>query len=293
MPKAALIGTLCALIAILTVVATVGGIFSIGGEGAILFTSFRGEEVTLYGNGIYRDMPYEVAPQGIAQDFVSLFIAVPLMIVAFLWARRGSLRGRLMLLGVIGYLLLTYLFYLTMGMYNSFFLIYTALAGLTLHTFVITIIGINPDELKKQFSSRTPVKLLGGFLVLNSILIAQMWLGIVVPPLLKGELPQGLYHFTTLIVQGLDLAYFLPMAFVSGVLFMRKNRYGYLFAPIYFVFLSIMMLALVAKLAGMNMLGQETGLAPIIMISTINVLAIGSAITALLCLDAKNAVSVT
>lgn len=293
MPKAALIGTLCALIAILTVVATVGGIFSIGGEGAILFTSFRGEEVTLYGNGIYRDMPYEVAPQGIAQDFVSLFIAVPLMIVAFLWARRGSLRGRLMLLGVIGYLLLTYLFYLTMGMYNSFFLIYTALAGLTLHTFVITIIGINPDELKKQFSSRTPVKLLGGFLVLNSILIAQMWLGIVVPPLLKGELPQGLYHFTTLIVQGLDLAYFLPMAFVSGVLFMRKNRYGYLFAPIYFVFLSIMMLALVAKLAGMNMLGQETGLAPIIMISTINVLAIGSAITALLCLDAKNAVAVT
>ncbi|MDZ4122291.1 MAG: hypothetical protein U1C33_07700, partial [Candidatus Cloacimonadaceae bacterium] len=145
MPKNSLISLLCGLIAILAVIASLGGIFSKAGEGSVQHTTFRGETITLYGRGLYRDMPQEVAPQGIAQDFVTLFIAVPMLIITLFWSRSGSLRARLMLLGVIGYLMLTYMFYLTMGMYNSFFLIYIALAGLTFHTFVIAIVTIDPS----------------------------------------------------------------------------------------------------------------------------------------------------
>jgi hypothetical protein len=47
------------------------GIFSNAGNGPYKYSSIRGKEVLIYGKGIYRHMSAEVAPQGIAQDYVS------------------------------------------------------------------------------------------------------------------------------------------------------------------------------------------------------------------------------
>ena len=93
------------------------------------------------------------------------------------------------------------------------------------------------------------------FLFFSSIAIALMWLKIVVPALFRGRYPAELFNFTTLIVQGLDLAYFLPMSFVSALLLLKKSAWGYLFAPVYLVFLCLMMTALLAKLVYSMMQG--------------------------------------
>lgn len=85
-----------------------------------------------------------------------------------------------------------------------------------------------------------------------------MWLGVVVPPLLDGSvIPAEVEHYTTLIVQGLDLGLLLPLSFISGQLFIKKKPFGYLLAPVYFVFLSILMMALTAKVVAMGILGQN------------------------------------
>lgn len=60
-----------------------------------------------------------------------------------------------------------------------------------------------------------------------------------------------------LIVQGLDLAILLPCAFLSGILFIRKKPSGFLFAPVYLVFLSLLMAALTAKVIAMAHLGYN------------------------------------
>jgi hypothetical protein len=39
--------------------------------------SIRGENITIYGKGIYQHMAADVAIQGIAQDYVTLFMGVP------------------------------------------------------------------------------------------------------------------------------------------------------------------------------------------------------------------------
>lgn len=70
-------------------------------------------------------------------------------------------------------------------------------------------------------------------------------------------IPPQTEHYTTLIVQGLDLAVLLPAAFVSGVLFIRKRPMGYLLAPGYFVFLSVLMTALTAKVIALGVLGYK------------------------------------
>jgi hypothetical protein len=246
------------VIIVLAVMAASTGIFSAGGPGAYQVETVRGDQVTVYGKGIYKHMSIDVAPQGIAQDYVTLFVAVPLLVLSLIWARRGSLKGRFLLAGTLSYFLVTYLFYLVMGMYNLLFLVYAALLGTSFFALAQTLLAIGLENIAAHFEPSTPVRSTGGFLIFNSLAIGLMWLGVVVPPLLDGTIiPGQVEHYTTLIVQGLDLGLLLPLSFVAGLLFMKKRPMGYLLAPVYFVFLSILMSALTAKIIAMGLLGQN------------------------------------
>lgn len=67
------ISILIILIAMFAVIATLAGIFSTGGSGEYEYKSIRGQTVTIYGEGLYKHMSADVAIQGIAQDYVTLF----------------------------------------------------------------------------------------------------------------------------------------------------------------------------------------------------------------------------
>jgi hypothetical protein len=249
---------LSVVIMLLSVIAASTGIFSTDGPGAYQVETVRGDQVTVYGMGIYKHMSIDVAPQGIAQDYVTLFVAVSLLLLSLVWARKGSMKGRFLLAGTLSYFLVTYLFYLVMGMYNLLFLVYAALLGTSFFALAQTLFAIGLDNIADHFEPLTPVRSTGGFLIFNSLTIGLMWLGIVVPPLLNGTIiPEQVEHYTTLIVQGLDLGLLLPLSFVAGLLFMKKKPLGYLLAPVYFVFLSILMTALTAKVIAMGLLGQN------------------------------------
>lgn len=244
--------------AIVAIVATSIGIFSKEGSGNYQYQSIRGKTVTIYGKGLYRDMSAEVAPQGIAQDYVTLFLGLPLLFISLIKARKGSLRAQYILTGILGYFLVTYLFYLVMGMYNAMFIGYVFLVGTSFFSFIISLLEFDTKQLHFSFSKKAPVKTAGGFLILNSILMALLWLSIVIPPLLNGTIvPVQAEHYTTLIVQGLDLGILLPAAFITGLLFIRKKPFGYLLGPVYLVFLSLLMCALTAKVTAMAILGYN------------------------------------
>jgi len=265
MARAGTISLLVFCIAALAIVAAGAGIFLNDGPGPYLYQSIRGDTITIYGRGVYRHMSAEVAPQGIAQDYVTLGLGVPLLLISLFWARGGSFRGRFLLAGTLGYFLVTYLFYLLMGMYNVLFLAYVALLSASFFAFALTMLSFDVSRLSLRLHESTPVKITGGFLVLVAVSIATLWLSMVVSPLLDGTLiPRQAEHYTTLVVQGLDLAIFLPLAVVAGVLFMRKRPFGYLLAPTYFIFLALMMTALTAKVIAMAML--EYNVIPVIFI---------------------------
>lgn len=240
------------LIAMFAILASIAGITSTGGPGNYSYLSIRGENVTIYGEGLYKHMSADVAIQGIAQDYITLIVGVPLLLISLFLALRGSFRGRFLLAGVLNYFFITYLFYMNMAMYNQFFLIYVVLTGLSFFAFAITLLSIGIKDLSDKFSNKTPFKFVGLFLIINSILIALLWLSVVVPPLMdKTIYPDAVDHFTTLVVQGFDLSLLLPISFVGGWLLIRKNNYGYLISTVTIVFLSILMTALVAKIIAM------------------------------------------
>jgi hypothetical protein len=267
------ISILVLLITILSMAAAAAGVFSDGGPGPFEYQSVRGRTVFIYGRGIYRHMSVELAPQGIAQDVVTLCVGIPMLIISLLLAERGLIKGRILLAGTLGYFLVTYLFYMTMGMYNEFFLAYVALTGLSFFAFLLALMFLHTGDIGSCFKEGLPVRFLGGFLILNSLAIGALWLGIVVPPLLKGSIPVEVEHYTTLIVQGMDLGLLLPAAFVTGLLLIFKRPFGYLLAPVYMVFLSILMTALVAKMIGMSMAGVDVG-PPLVVIPIIVLTAV-------------------
>ena len=86
-------------IVVFSLVATAAGIFSNEGPGPYEHTSVRGETVLIYGNGIYQHMSAEVAPQGIAQDVITMFLGIPLLLIGLYFSQKGSLRGRILLAG--------------------------------------------------------------------------------------------------------------------------------------------------------------------------------------------------
>jgi len=161
-----------------------------------------------------------------------------------------------------------------MGMYNEMFIVYIILLGSSFFALISYLISVDYDKINYLFNSQTSFKSSGIFLIINTILIAFMWLSIIIPPLLSGKIyPKSLEHYTTLIVQGFDLALLLPMAFVCGFLMIKKHRYAYVFGTLYLVFLSILMTALSAKIIAMK-LGGYNVIPAIFIIPTINIISI-------------------
>ena len=250
------ISTLVLIVAVLAIIASATGIFSTGGSGQYEFQSITGQAVTIYGVGVYKHMSADVAIQGIAQDYVTLFIAIPALLFALFLARKGTLKSKYLLAGILSYFFLTYLFYMNMAMYNALFLVYIALTGTTFFALILTLLSIEIDKLPTTFNEKTPVKLIGGFLIFTATSIALLWLSILVPPLLDTTIiPLSVEHYTTLPVQGFDLSLFHPLIFVAGLLLIKKNRFGYLMAPVALIFLSFLMTALIAKIIAMALAG--------------------------------------
>lgn len=269
-----LITILVLLIALVSIRATTAGIFSDKGPGRYLHESIRGQFVPIHGKGLYKHMSSDVAIQGIAQDYVTLFMGVPILLLALFFTRKGSLRGRFVLAGTLGYFWLTYLFYTAMAMYNKMFTAYVFLLGASFFALLMVLFSFELSRIRQSFAAEKLFRAAALFLIINAAMVASLWLNIILPPLIEGSVyPQALQHYTTLIVQGFDLGLFLPMAFISAALVLMKSDYGYLFTPVYLVFLSLVMTALTAKIIFMSRAGANV--MPVIFIMpTVGILAL-------------------
>lgn len=262
------------IVIIFSLIATITGIWDRSGQGSFHYQTIRGDNIEITGVGLYKHMSSDVAIQGIAQDYVTLFMAIPLLLMSLIMFIRKSPRFSFILGGILFYFFVTYLFYLAMGMYNEMFLVYVILLGTSFFALVLHLLSLDYSRINDLFSSKTPIKKSGLFLIINAFSIAMLWLSIILPPLLSGDLyPKELEHYTTLIVQGFDLALLLPMAFVCGYLMIKKHYLAYVFGTFYLVFLSVLMTALSAKIIGMKMQGANV-IPVIFIIPTINIISI-------------------
>jgi hypothetical protein len=244
------------LLALIATAASLAPFLLTSGCGPASHVSVLGEEIALHGCGPYRHMPADIAIQGLAQDLVTLAVAVPLLLVALVRARRQSLAARLVLTGTVAYLMIQYILYIAMATYNELFLLWVAAVLISSQVLVrLILLPLLPAS-----TAPSARRYVGSFLILAGTLIAALWLSVLIPPLLDGSLyPAALGGLTTMVVQGFDLALFIPPALFAGYWYLRADRRGTLMAPVYAVFLSVQMLALLAKVIWMTVAGAGAG----------------------------------
>lgn len=194
-------------------------------------TNHRGETVMINGQGLYYYDTVSSAAQQQGNDVVTLTVGLPLLAISTWLAFRGSLRGRLLLTGTLGFFLYTYMSMAMLTSYNALFLVYTALFSLSLYAFILSMMAFDRETLPRHFSEQLPRRWIAGLMFLVGGFLLLAWLGRIVPPLLRGETP-ALENSTTLVIQAMDLGLIMPLAILSGVLLLRRSAWGYLLASV-------------------------------------------------------------
>lgn len=214
-------------------------------------TSFRGEQVTINGHGLYFYDTVSTAAQMQANDLITLLVGLPLLAASAWLAFAGSLRGRLLLAGTLGFFLYTYMSMSMLTAYNPLFLAYVALFALSLYAFVLAMLSFDLADLPQHFSPRLPRGWIAGVLFAVGGFLLLAWLGRVGAPLLSGQAP-ALENTTTLVIQAMDLTLIAPLAILAGVLLLRRSAWGYLLASV--AVLKSLTMALAVSTMGINMI---------------------------------------
>ena len=192
--------------------------------------TISGENVMLYGKGLYHNDSVSGASQARAQDIITLIVGLPLLIISLLLSNKNSLRGKLLLTGTIGYFLYTYASYSFLLSYNAFFLIYVLLMSLSFFCFVINITSDELKNLDRYFGQNFPKKYIGIFTIIIGAIVLLMWLALILPSMKTA--PAELEHYTTLVIQALDIGFIAPVAILSGIMLIKNKSQGYLLASI-------------------------------------------------------------
>ncbi len=266
------------LILVITIVVLAGlssytSVFSDKGDGQYEFESVFGEKVEIYGGGNYKRDSISYALQGIAQDALIGFIFIPMLIVSFYFARKNSLRGKLMLTGTLSYFAYTFLTYTYLWVFNSLFLVYVICMSASFFALFLSVLSFDLEELKLSFNEKLPIKFIAGFQIVFGIAIALLWLEKVLPALINNTVPVGIDHYSTLVIQATDLAFILPLSFISAVLLIKRNAVGYMLSSIIIIKGFVLGSAVTSMVILLMSSGIEINIAEIIMFPAITLLS--------------------
>ena len=230
------------------------------------FQTINGETVTLHGKGLYFNDSVSGASQARAQDIVTLIIGIPLLIISLVLTNRNSSRGRLLLTGTLGYFLYTYASYSFIITYNKLFLLYVALMSLSLFSFIINFTSAELKNLNIHFKPIFPKKYIGVSTIIIGIFVCLLWLGMIIPSI--NQAPVVLEHYTTLVIQALDLGFIVPAAILSGILLLLNKPLGYLLSPVIIIkgvtlLLAVTMMVIFQVLSGINISIVEMTMFPL------------------------------
>jgi hypothetical protein len=247
------------LIGMLAVVAAAAGLLMQGGPGTSLFTTVHGEEVKIYGRGLYRNDTVFKGASNRGTDAVTLAFGIPLLIVSVFWYRRGSLRGALLILGTVPWFLYASASAALGIAHNGLFLVYVGLFAASLYAFILSFTTIDQNVLRASFTPRVPRKGLAILLFASGLVTMVVWLAPLLSALARNEPPTGLDSYTTSITDTLDLGVLTPALFIAGVLILQRRSLGYLIA--------------------FSLLVLEAMLAPMIAAQTVSQLKVGVTFT--------------
>jgi len=218
------------LIVLLSVITAGVGVLSQGGDGPFAFTTVHGNSVEIYGQGIYQHDSSFVAVLFRGTDAITLFVTVPLLLLGYLSYRRGSMRGTIFMIGMLMYFLYIGVTYTFSAIFNSLFLVYTALFSVSLFALIIALTTFDMQYLASKVASGMPYRGIAAFMFVAGLGTLFLWLSELIDPLMTGQAPANLGPYTTMFTHGFDSAVITPATVITGIYLLKRKPLGYLLA---------------------------------------------------------------
>lgn len=183
--------------------------------------------VGLFVTDIYRDSDAWIR-QARAADLVTLLLVVPVLSIGLWRARAGSVGGRLVVLGALGYLAYNYAIFGFSVTINPMTPLDIAILGLSVWSLALAVVALARSPLPPGVGDHLPRRASGIFLVAVAVLFGLMWIGQIVGSMSTGLLPSEVVRagLTTNPVYTLDLAFALPFLAVAGVALIQGSVAG-------------------------------------------------------------------
>jgi hypothetical protein len=226
------------LIAVLFLVAAGAGLFWQAGSGPFAFTTLYGETVEISGQGLYEHDTLFIDAGARGTDIATFLVSLPLLVVSFVFYRRGSLRGGFLLAGALAYFLYFAASRSLATAYNSFFLLYLALFSACFFAFVLALTAFDLHSLPARFLPGLPRRALAIFMFVAGLGTAFIWMSDALAALLENRPPDALGSHTTLVTYTLDVGIIVPAALLAGILLLRRAPLGYLLTGVLAIMLA-------------------------------------------------------
>ena len=174
--------------------------------------------------GLYRD-PHLLVVQSHGQDLATLLFGVPALVIGLWFASKGSLRGRLVAIGALGYLLYTYVVFAFFAVLNPATVLYIAVVGLVSWSLFGTIPKLSESAVIAVLGGHLPRRATGVFLVVIAALFALLWLSQIGQAAVTGVLPQAVRDtgWPNNPIYVLDLAFVVPLSMLTGIRLLRNE----------------------------------------------------------------------
>jgi hypothetical protein len=137
--------------------------------------------------------------------------------------------------------------------------------SLSFFCFTINISSPELKEIEKHFKQKFPRKYIGTVIIVMGILLCMLWLGTIFQSF--GKAPSVLEHYSTLVIQAMDLGFVVPVAILSGILLLRNKSLGYLLSSVIIIKGATLLLAVVMMIIFMILAGVSVSMVEILLFS--------------------------
>ena len=178
----------------------------------------------------YRDVEW-IKATWFGNDWLTLVVAVPLLLMSTVGAQRGSARAFLVWAGAIGYAVYNYAFYLLGAALNVFFPLYVSAFVLAAVILIITLGRADASAVALNAPPVVPVRLIGGSFVMIGVGLAAVWTAMWAAYVFAGR-PTPVDPDAFRLVAALDLSLMVPALVSGGVLLWQRHAWGVVLAAI-------------------------------------------------------------
>lgn len=221
--------TLCILLSCIAIcVAMIGLFYSNGGE-SIYVNNIYGQQVELYGKGIYAYNSLLTVSSRLGADWMGVIsgifmIALCILDKKYLWAELLKTAQSAMFV----YYFACLIFSISM---NRLYLLYVFGFGLSFFLSVILVVKNYKTLDVKESAKRCKNRGISLCLAISGGLTFAIWISMIVPYMIANHYGDLLGVLTTEATYAIDLGILCPAMIICAILIRKKKDFGYIMAP--------------------------------------------------------------